>query len=103
MFKNTHQGPVPYGRKKFFHHIIRVEQVDILTVFHNGAYADMGMFTATGNSRYRFSLEGDFQAVFTKGFANNNTRLNFVICRLNGIGREFPVYFQLFKNEDKFT
>ena len=63
----------------------------------------MGMFTATGNPRYRFGLKGDFQAVFTKGFANNNTGLNFVICCLNRIGRELPVYFQLFKDEDKFT
>ena len=57
------------------------------------------MFTGTGNAVDRFSLEGDFEAVFAEYFADDNTGCDFIVGRLDRVVGKFPVDFELFEDE----
>ena len=51
------------------------------------------MFTGTGNAVDRFSLEGDFEAVFAEYFADDNTGCDLIVGRLDRVVGKFPVDF----------
>ena len=100
MFQYPHNGTVTDSGEELLLHIVRIEKIDIAAVFQNGTYTDVRMFAAAGHTVNRLCLECNVQTVFTKSFTDNNTRLNFIICRLYGIGRKFPIHFKLFQNKN---
>ena len=103
MFQDTHNSAVAKAREEILLHVVRVVEVDEFAIFHDGTDAEVRVFTAAGYAVDRFSLEGNFEAVFTEYFADDNTGEDFVISRLNGIACVFPVDFQLFKNVNEVT
>ena len=103
MFEDTHDSAITKSRKEFALHVVRVEEVDEFAVLHDGTDTKMGMFARTGNTVDRFSLESNFEAVFTEDFADDDTGSDFVICCLYRVARIFPVDFELFQDEGQFT
>ena len=103
MFQDTHDSAIAEGGKEFLGHIIRVVEVDEFAILHDSANANMSMFATAGNALDWFSLEGNFEAVFTEYFTDDDTSLDFIISRLYRIACVFPVDFQLFENVDQIT
>ena len=103
VFEHAHDGAVTDDGQEVALHIRRVEEVDEFAVLHDGPDAEVRMFTGTGNAVNRFCLEGDFKAVFTEYFTDDDTGCDFIICSLDRVVGKFPVDFELFEDEGQFT
>ena len=103
VFEDTHDSAVADGREESALHVIRVEEVDEFAILHDSADTEVSMFTGAGNTVDWFSLEGDFEAVFTEDFADDDTGSDFVISCLYRVAGVFPVDFELFEDKGQFT